>query len=64
MALNMSMKQVLSVQPVKHFQKTASRFEGLLLRVRIKDEFFIITLHFYKKFVLLKIQDGPKNLNK
>ncbi|XP_015913961.1 oxysterol-binding protein-related protein 1 [Parasteatoda tepidariorum] len=32
LALNMQMKQILGVQPVKHFQKTASRFEGLLLR--------------------------------
>lgn len=32
LAANASMKQILNVQPVKHFQKTASRFEGLLLR--------------------------------
>ncbi|GIY29204.1 oxysterol-binding protein-related protein 1 [Caerostris extrusa] len=33
LALNQPTKQLLGVQPVKPFQKTAARFEGLLLRV-------------------------------
>ncbi|GFR27377.1 oxysterol-binding protein-related protein 1 [Trichonephila clavata] len=32
LALNLPTKQILGVQPVKPFQKTAARFEGLLLR--------------------------------
>ncbi|XP_055935994.1 oxysterol-binding protein-related protein 1-like [Argiope bruennichi] len=32
LALNLPTKQILKVQPVKSFQKTAARFEGLLLR--------------------------------
>ncbi|GFT99281.1 oxysterol-binding protein-related protein 1 [Nephila pilipes] len=32
LALNLPTKQILGVQPVKPFQKTAARFEGLILR--------------------------------
>lgn len=42
MAANATMKQILGVQPVRHLQKTASRFEGLLLRVISRLQMFLI----------------------
>lgn len=42
MAANATMKQILGVQPVRHLQKTASRFEGLLLRVNNILQMFLI----------------------